>query len=259
MIALEAHLGAGFVGLYGDGIVNVTMGVGYRCVCDGNDALLEIDCTLDYKIEPETEFYTSSEFMQFFSKHGVFELAAIQVIDSSFDAAWNLEAYSYEGGEISKCSAAVECSSCSVCEDKKSFAFDCSTWVDSEYTIECSELYSGAFSNTFDFGTIAVPANPSVSVEDFCTYLSTLETPLSEGYAAVLEKSDPPFVMSENMYSCACGEAGATLEIVCTLEYTLDGTSGTSVDKMAFEAKDGAYELVSTAYFLFLAIRPCSK
>jgi len=64
------------------------------------------------------------------------------------------EVFHLTNGIVTSCEA-KECASCSVCDDQKSIAVDCSNL--SGYIIECSERYTGPFSHSFDFGTITLP------------------------------------------------------------------------------------------------------
>eukprot|EP00980_Cylindrotheca_fusiformis_P015077 scaffold4157_cov136-Cylindrotheca_fusiformis.AAC.27 len=249
MSTLEEHLTSSFIeaGMWG----NSTLNDGYTCACTEADSSLEIECDFTYNFFSDDELSdTLSEVLQFQQTNNTYELVRIDVYDSLKDALTfenrtePAESYSFEGGQVTGCAGPDGCP-CSVCDDQVSFIFDdCGI----SYSSYCNETYSGAFSIAFDFGSITVPAIPPVSAEDFCNDMTALEVHLSEGYAAFYEYEDIPYNLSANMYNCDCGEAGATLEVECILQYTWGNSSGIAVDKILFTAIDGSYELVSTSW-----------
>eukprot|EP00980_Cylindrotheca_fusiformis_P000929 scaffold248_cov111-Cylindrotheca_fusiformis.AAC.6 len=159
---------------------NADLGDGYKCNCTEADPSLEIECTLTHKMSPQaTQFETTTEIVYFQKTNGAYELVRTEVLDSVTNSDTNSAgpstSFTFDGGQATGCEGPGGCP-CSVCDDHESFALDCGLF----YSTYCNETYSGAFSNRYDFGTIAAAEPPSGAIP----HLSTVSC-LSMSIAAV--------------------------------------------------------------------------
>ena len=119
----------------------------YDCECSKpSDGVLVIDC--DIKYGDDGDNYEQITFKA--NDEGVYELVQTYWGDSSYyDGSRPVEIFNFENGKLDSCKSSV-CKSCSICDDKKSISTeDCVS-----YTAKCSDEYTGAWANTFDFGEI---------------------------------------------------------------------------------------------------------
>ena len=123
----------------------------YDCKCSKpNDEVLVIDCSLTY--DDDVENYERITFKKA-NDDGLYELSQTYWGDSSYyDDGRPMEIFNFENGKLNSCIASG-CKSCSICYDKKSISTVECDLLDSDDTIttECSDEYTGAFANTFDF------------------------------------------------------------------------------------------------------------
>mmetsp|Transcript_29581 Transcript_29581/g.62312 ORF Transcript_29581/g.62312 Transcript_29581/m.62312 type:complete len:320 (+) Transcript_29581:1988-2947(+) len=129
----------------------------YECACNEqtmDDSSFEVECTFKYNDRGES--FVKAEQMKFESNEGEYELTETSWSHSSRGSLdIPQEVFKFEDGELTSCSA-NGCVSCTICDDKKYVAVDCSTIGGGlEYSYECSEEYSGSSANTFIFGVIA--------------------------------------------------------------------------------------------------------
>mmetsp|Transcript_14989 Transcript_14989/g.25613 ORF Transcript_14989/g.25613 Transcript_14989/m.25613 type:complete len:219 (+) Transcript_14989:113-769(+) len=163
MSELESHMGKSLKDLF-----DYSEDVDYKCKCVDTPAFIQtsftIECAFNYDDNGET--FVNSERMVFdLSQGGTYELSQTSWADTYYGSSDSMEVYQVEDGSVTSCSANV-CVSCNVCDDKKSIASDCSNLGDLKYTIECSDEYTGAFANSFDFGTIAASNDVGFSMRE---------------------------------------------------------------------------------------------
>ena len=131
------------------------------CACselDMNDYSFTISCSMEgTHCDGDADAFVHSEQMVFELNQDVYELSETSwSYEDSEVTLYSQEVFHLENGFITSCKA-NECRSCQVCDDNKSIRVDCGNLEESfDYTIECSEGYTGSFSHTFDFGVIAV-------------------------------------------------------------------------------------------------------
>lgn len=131
----------------------------YDCECSKpSDEVLVIDCNV--KFQWDDEDYEDNEQITFKANNeGVYELIQTSWggdLSNYHDGSGPAEVFDFENGELDSCTA-TGCKSCFICDDKKSiFTFECGFLLDPDNTttIECSDEYTGAYANTFDFGEI---------------------------------------------------------------------------------------------------------
>lgn len=146
----------------------------YECKCSKPSNVLVIDCSLTYN-------GSEKNFEQIILKanyDGMYEVIRTSwgdtfYGDNNYDDKRPQEHYVFDDGKLDSCSA-TGCKSCSICDDKESIAVDCSSLSpDASYTFECSDGYTGAYANTFDFGDIKTSGTSRHSVT---TILGTIWT-----------------------------------------------------------------------------------
>ena len=144
----------------------------YDCECSKpSDGVLVIDC--DIKYGDDGDNYEQITFKA--NDEGVYELVQTYWGDSSYyDDGRPMEIFNFENGKLNSCIASG-CKSCSICNDKKSISTVECDLLDSDDTIttECSDEYTGAFANTFDFSRTSKNAVTTIFGSILTTILVT--------------------------------------------------------------------------------------
>ena len=98
-----------------------------------------------------------------------------------------------DSGNITSCKANA-CTSCTVCDDKKTIEMDCSNTYESNYTVDCNVGYTGPLANTFNFGVITSDEEmPTVSSNidnvGFCDTLFDLESHMDRNFQLMMAET----------------------------------------------------------------------
>lgn len=162
--SLESHLTENLNNLFGgSGYLEGT----YDCKCAKNqqdDKTFDVDCIFEYdaSIGGGSNFEKMTFVQVANNEAEEYKLSRTSWGDSLYGESVPQEVFDYDvnDGKLSSCEG-NGCASCSICDDDKSVAMDCSTLVpaDLAYTYECSDWYTGSFANTFEFGKIIISSH----------------------------------------------------------------------------------------------------
>lgn len=163
---LETHMGDSYEEMAG-----MTFTTSFQCSCseiDMNDKSFMVGCTLEGSTLEYS--FVNKELMLFELNEGIYELARTSWSHEEPGFAVNQpEVFFLDNGTITGCEIVGVCTSCSLCEDGQSIEITCSQeQIGSDadlYNQDCSNGYTGAFANTFDFGEIIQPATISTTMQ----------------------------------------------------------------------------------------------
>ena len=145
-----------FMGQSFEALQEQTYTTKYNCACSGldtNDNQFSVDCKMEGS--DGAKAFVSSENMVFkLNKQGEYSLSETSWGWQDSSVSWeSQEVFTIDNGNLVSCEARG-CVSCDICADQLSIAVNCSNLEVEDYTTDCSERNSGAFSNNFDFGVI---------------------------------------------------------------------------------------------------------
>ena len=156
-----------------------------------------------------------------------------------------------DNGTITSCNCkANACTSCTVCDNKKTIEMDCSNTYESNYTVDCNVGYTGPLANTFNFGVITSDEEmPTVSSNidnvGFCDTLFDLESHMDHNFQIMMAET------YTKSHECSCDSIDSdskSFTVDCFLEvhegfgYTLWNS-----EEMVFVPNNqGEYELSKT-------------
>eukprot|EP00579_Thalassiosira_antarctica_P017479 CAMPEP_0201946212 /NCGR_PEP_ID=MMETSP0903-20130614/54303_1 /ASSEMBLY_ACC=CAM_ASM_000552 /TAXON_ID=420261 /ORGANISM="Thalassiosira antarctica, Strain CCMP982" /LENGTH=812 /DNA_ID=CAMNT_0048489307 /DNA_START=26 /DNA_END=2464 /DNA_ORIENTATION=+ len=234
---------------------------GYECACsdlETNDKSFTIDCSMEARDDGSDGNETFTEQMVFELKQGEYSLSQTSWGWNSSSVTWDSqEVYQLDDGVVTSCKANA-CTSCSVCEDNKSIAVDCSGIAEPGqwYVYHCGAGYRGSFANTFNFGVITgeeveeeAPTDStidnSIDRDAFCQSLTDLESHMTESFEKKMRK------IYTSSFECVCGALDTNDEsftVDCSTEGSDGGMTFVSSERMVFELNEGEYELNETSW-----------
>jgi len=263
LTGLESHIVQGSYALNATNNL-ILVGTVSVCACsdlDSNEHSFTIDCSVEETYNDDSTF-VAFEQMAFELSQGEYLLSetawgsSYSAFDTTKEISIKREVYYLDDGVMTSCEANA-CTSCTVCEDKKSIAVNCTYDAQWSLTDECSKGYTGSYVNTFNFGSITGEAveddSPSESISTgpsdrvaFCQSLSDLESYMTSRYEEMLGKT------YTTTYECGCSELDGTDEQSFTVDCTMEGVDGFMTffnnDKMTFKLNEGNYELSKTSW-----------